>query len=259
MGNSSKKNRIMISLTILILGILVFIIIFLRRIIGLLLLLVPLRLYNQKAKKSSFIEQKKQTNVENIHLETTTANTFKGLIINYLNGLNRYCDFQCGRIPSHRIRNFMYRNIWLIDMAPKTVVYCGAEIRAGYNLTIGEGSIIGDNALLDARQKITIGKNVNFSSRVSIYTEDHDHGDPYFRGNCDSSYRVKIDDRVWIGPNVIILHSVHIGEGAVVAAGSIVTKNVPSFSIVAGIPAKVIGERKRDLRYNFDGSHLPFY
>lgn len=232
----------------------------LRRCMGLVLSWIPLRLFNQKAKK--YITNEHPQKLEDngtTPVKEKKPRTFKTVLLNYLYGFNRYWDFECGRIPSHRIRNFMYRTIWLVKLAPKAVIYWGAEIRAGYNLTIGEGSIIGDNALLDARNTIIIGKNVNFSSRVSIYTEDHDHRDPYFRGNSDVSFRVQIDDRAWIGPNVIILHSVHIGEGAVVAAGSVVTKDVPPFAIVAGIPAKAIGERNHDLRYNFDGTYLPFY
>jgi len=242
----------------LLLAILLLLTFLLRRIIGLLVSLIPLRLYNKKAKR--YITNELQMQEDRItNVEEIKSRTFKSVLLNYLYGFNRYWDFECGRIPSHRIRNFMYRTIWLIELAPKAVVYWGAEIRAGYNLTIGEGSIIGDNALLDARNKIIIGKNVNFSSRVSIYTEHHDHRDPYFRGNSDGSFRVQIDDRAWIGPNVTILHSVHIGEGAIVAAGSVVTKDIPTFAIVAGIPAKVIGERNHDLRYEFDGNYLPFY
>jgi acetyltransferase-like isoleucine patch superfamily enzyme len=231
----------------------------LRRCIGLVLSWIPLRLFNQKAKRYITNEHPQKLEDKGTPVNEKKTRSFKTFLLNYLYGYNRYWDFECGRIPSHRIRNFMYRTIWLVKLAPKAVIYWGAEIRAGYNLTIGEGSIIGDNALLDARNSIIIGKNVNFSSRVSIYTEDHDHRDPYFRGNSDGSFRVQIDDRAWIGPNVIILHSVHIGEGAVVAAGSVVTKDVPPFAIVAGIPAKSIGERNHDLRYNFNGTHLPFY
>lgn len=67
------------------------------------------------------------------------------------------------------------------------------------------------------------------------------------------------DDRAWIGPNTIILHSVHIGEGAVVAAGAVVTKDVEPYTIVAGIPAKKVGDRNRDLKYEFNGKYSPFY
>lgn len=165
---------------------------------------------------------------------------------------------ETGRIPSHHIRNFIYRHLYLVDLAKGAAIYHGAEIRAGINLHIEEGSIIGDNAILDARNGIRIGKNVNFSSGVHIWTEQHDHSDPGFRCLSDITYGVDICDRAWIGPGVTILHSVTIGEGAVVAAGSVVTKDIAPFSIAAGIPAKKIGERNKNLQYSLKGEHLSF-
>lgn len=164
---------------------------------------------------------------------------------------------EVGNVPSHHIRNFIYKNIFRVRMQQNSIIYYGAEIRNHPKLIIGRGSIIGDNAILDARNGIEIGENVNFSSNVSIWTEQHDHRDPLFRCRSDKSFMVRIGNRAWIGPNVIILHSVTIGEGAVVAAGAVVTKDVPPFSLVGGIPAKKIGERNKDLRYQFDGSYSP--
>lgn len=177
----------------------------------------------------------------------------------YIRGYMRYMDFQTGLIPSHHIRNFIYRRIFLVQMEQKAIIYWGAEIRCHGKLKIGKGSIIGDKALLDARNGISIGKNVSFSSNISIYTEQHDHRDPMFRCNSSDAFSVNIGDRAWIGPNAIILHGVHIGEGAVVAAGSVVTKDVPPFTIVAGVPARKIGLRNKNLCYNFDGKPIPFF
>ena len=175
-----------------------------------------------------------------------------------IRGYHRWMMIETGNIPSHHIRNFIYRHLYLVDLASDATVYYGAEIRAGVNLHIGAGSIIGDKVILDARNGIRIGRNVNFSSGVHIWTEQHDHSDPGFRCLSDSSYRVVIGDRVWIGPSVTILHSVTIGEGAVVAAGSVVTKDIAPFSIVAGIPAKKIAERNNNLDYSLHGDHLSF-
>ena len=125
-------------------------------------------------------------------------------------------------------------------------------------LLYGEGSIIGDKAILDAMNGIVIGENVNFSTSVHIWTERHAHTDSYFRCLNDSSYQVTIGDRAWIGPGVTILHSVSIGEGAVVSAGAVITKDVAPYPIVAGIPAKKIGERNRNLRYELNGGHYSF-
>ena len=216
------------------------------------------------------IRLKKQVNKSANKCKINDGNFEKGLsnkykfilkdcIFKYFNGYIRYMIFQVGLIPSHRIRNFIYINIFLIDKAPNSIIYYGAEIRGTYNLHIGKGTIIGDNAILDARAGITIGENVNFSSNVSIWTFQHDYRDPYFACNEEHVGPVTIGNRVWIGPNVIILRNVTIGEGAVVAAGSVVTKNVPPYTLVGGVPAKVIGERNKNLKYVFDGNHLPFY
>lgn len=70
---------------------------------------------------------------------------------------------------------------------------------------------------------------------------------------------VEIGNRVWIGSNVIILPGVHIGEGAVCCAGCVITKDIEPFSVVAGIPARKVGERPKDLRYNFNGKTCRLY
>lgn len=177
----------------------------------------------------------------------------------YCSGLVRYYDLRTGHIPSHHIRDFIYRNVLGVSLGKKSIVYYGAEIRNHRMLKIGSGSIVGDRAILDARNGITIGENVNFSTGVSIWTEQHDYNDVYFKCNSDDSYRVVIGDRAWIGPNVIILHSVTIGEGAVIAAGSVVTKDVEPFTLVAGIPARPIKKRNPDINYVFNGDYVPFY
>lgn len=86
-----------------------------------------------------------------------------------------------------------------------------------------------------------------------------DHRDAFFRCDTQKKTPVKIGNRVWIGPNTLILHSVEIGEGAVIAAGAVVTKSVEPYSIVAGIPAKKIGERNKTLKYEMTGEYVPFY
>lgn len=140
-------------------------------------------------------------------------------------------------------------------IASKVIFHFRTEIRSPWLLHIGQGTIIGDNAILDARQGLTIGRNVNLSSNVSIYTLQHNHRDPDF--HCPDPKRrkmsVEIDDRVWLGSNVIVLPGVHIGEGAVCCAGCVVTKNIEPYSVVAGIPAKKVGERPKVLKYEFDG------
>lgn len=198
-----------------------------------------------------------ENNLQNSNV--INLNKIKQNISRYLSGYLRYFVFQTARIPSHHIRNVIYKKIFLVKMGKNAIIYFGAELRSPYNLKIGTGSIIGDNAILDARNGIEIGENVNFSSNVNIWTEQHDHRDAYFRSKTDNACKVKIDNRAWIGPRTTILPGVIIGEGAVVAAGAVVTKNVEPFTIVAGIPASKIGERNKNLKYTFEGKPFPFY
>lgn len=70
---------------------------------------------------------------------------------------------------------------------------------------------------------------------------------------------VEIGDRAWIGSNVVVLPGVTIGEGAVCCAGCVVTKDVEPYAVVAGIPAKKVGERPRVLTYEFTGKFNRLY
>ena len=171
---------------------------------------------------------------------------------------DRLCLYWIAQIPSHHIRNFFYRYIYLMKLDKNVVIYSGCEIREPQGITIGEGTIIGDNAILDGRAGITIGRHVNFSSNVRIWTLQHDYRDPDFACREEHYGPVRIEDRAWIGPHTIILHDVTIGEGAVVAAGAVVTKDVPPYPVWGGVPARQIGLRPRNLRYKFNGSHAWF-
>lgn len=205
-------------------------------------------------------EHKNKKNNDNVYWdeENKHTNSFRSFIGRYVLGYLRYMDLLTGKIPSHHIRNFLYRNIWKVKLGKNAVIYYGAEIRASYNLFIGKGTIIGDKSVLDARRMIVIGENVNFSSGVSLWTDQHDYNDPYFRCMPNKYGPIFIKDRAWIGPGAIILHNVTIGEGAVVAAGAVVTKDVPPFTLVGGVPAKPIAKRNTDLKYEFEGDYLPF-
>ena len=165
-------------------------------------------------------------------------------------GWQRYMLFQVGLIPFHYIRRFVYRALGA-EVGKNVVFHFRTEIRGIHRLKIGAGTIIGDNALLAAQRGLTIGENVNISSNVSIYSGAHDHRNPYFRSTPATTRPITIGDRVWIGSNAIILTGVNIGEGAVVCAGCVVTKDVEPYAVVAGIPARKVNERPRDLRYEF--------
>lgn len=118
------------------------------------------------------------------------------------------------------------------------------------NISVGTHSVINSYSLLDGRGgKIRIGNNVDIAREVNIWTLEHDPKDDFHRTKGGD---VIIGDYVWIASRATILPNVTIGKGAVIATGAVVTKDVPAMSIVGGIPAKVIGERKSKLLYELN-------
>ena len=150
-----------------------------------------------------------------------------------------------GYFPSARIRKIIYRLVG-IQVGSDSHIYMGAEIRGSKNIYIGEGTSIGHRAILDGRGGLHIGNNVNISTGVWFWTAEHDLNDPWFAIIED---KILVEDYVWIGSRVIILPGVTIGKGAVIASGAVVTNDVQPYAIVGGVPAKKIGERSKDLRY----------
>lgn len=159
-----------------------------------------------------------------------------------------------GSIPSHSIRNFFYKAAG-IRMGRGSTLHMFCRIYDPTHISIGEGTIVGDQVVLDGRSTLRIGNHVDIASRVMIFNSEHDVRADDF-GPIEEE--VVIDDYVFIGPSAIILPGVHIGKGAVVGAGAVVTKDVAPLSIVGGVPAKEIMKRKtRELAYRL-GRHRLF-
>lgn len=151
-----------------------------------------------------------------------------------------------GCIPFHCCRRFFYR-LAGIKIGRGSTIHTKARFYDPRNIKIGEDTIIGEGAVLDGRAELTIGSHVDIASEVMIYNSQHDIESETF-GAEDKP--VKIEDYCFIGPRSIILPGVTVGRGAIVAAGAVVTKDVPPFAIVGGVPAKIIGERKlKSLNY----------
>jgi len=156
------------------------------------------------------------------------------------------CNEITNKIPSHRVRLFFYSRIFQTKIGNDTSLGMHSTLLEAHNISIGNNCAIGQFCYLDGRGSLSIGNNVNIATRTSIYSGTHDHTSPKWEYIKRS---VIIDDNVWIAGNAIILPGVHIGEGAIVGAGSVLISNVPPYQIFGGNPAKKIGERNSKIDY----------
>ncbi|MBP7768631.1 acyltransferase [Candidatus Woesebacteria bacterium] len=167
----------------------------------------------------------------------------------YLEAVTGFLWWCVGFIPSHHIRRFFYR-LFGMSIGSGSTIHMMARIYDPRHIAIGTDTIIGERATLDGRKQLEnseggliIGNHVDIASEVMIWTSQHAINDPHF-GAIEKE--VIVDDYVFIGPRAIILPGVHIGRGAIVAAGAVVTKDVAPLSVVAGIPAKEIAQRETE-------------
>lgn len=110
----------------------------------------------------------------------------------------------------------------------------------GYNIELGENFYANHNLVILDATKVTFGNNVYIGPNCSFYTVNHPLD--YETRNKDLEYakKIKVGNNVWLGGNVVVLPGVTIGDNSVIGAGSVVTKDVPSNSVLVGNPAKVI-------------------
>ncbi len=136
---------------------------------------------------------------------------------------------------------------WVRYIVAKGIIkQCGRNVniqnraRFGYNLVIGDNSGIGENARIGSGT--IIGNNVMMAPDVIICTENHRYLKETYEGIIHKP--VIIEDNVWIGYRAIILPGVRVGKNAIIGAGAVVTKDVPPYAIVGGVPARVLKYRK---------------
>lgn len=159
--------------------------------------------------------------------------------------------------PSQTIRNWALRKMGA-KMTKNVKFYEGISVRNPKGLTIEDGVSIGPKVLLDARCGLTIRKSAVIAYEAIIWTLNHDYNDVNF---CGKGAPVEIGKYAWVCSRSIILPGIIIGEGAVVASGAVVTKDVEPYTIVGGVPARVIGLReKKEYCYGYkretDFNHL---
>lgn len=158
-------------------------------------------------------------------------------------------------IPSQKLRLNFYRHFMKFEISTGSNIFMDAWFDSKTNLKMGKNSVINQKCRLDTRGSITIGDNVSISAEVCILTADHDLKSSNFQTRIRA---VNIEDYVFIGTRATILPGVTLEKGSAVAVGAVVTKSVPPFTIVAGVPAKPIGSRPVELDYSASYPRLFF-
>lgn len=158
------------------------------------------------------------------------------------------------KLPSRHIRKWFYQSLGA--KLGKDCFPCRrVEILLPKGLELGDRVSVGWFAELDARGGIVVDRDTNISSHVKLITGSHDINDPKFTADF---LPIHIGHHCWIGTGATILQGVRIGDGAIIAAGSVVAKNVSPWTVVGGVPAKKIGSRKIVTNYKLGKTPL-FY
>lgn len=176
-----------------------------------------------------------------------TIRVFGGSLLAYL---YNHC---IGKFPSRHLRSvFLFR--YLGSMGSGSAVQLNCRFLNARKVYLGKNNVINFGCLLDGRRyEIKMGNNISIGPEASILTLGHHPQSALF---ADKGGDVVIGNYAWIAYRAIVLPGVTIGEGAIVAAGAVVTKDVAPYTIVAGSPAVKVGDRNRDLSYEL--SFNPF-
>jgi acetyltransferase-like isoleucine patch superfamily enzyme len=163
-----------------------------------------------------------------------------------------YNDF-ITHFPSYIVRHLYLRNVLKIQLGKGSSIHMGCFF-SGRHVSIGKNSVINRNCYIDGREGVAIGENVSISPEAYILSLDHDPDSPNFETIPKPTV---IKDFVWIGVRALILPGIHLPYGCVVGAGAVVTKNPEPYDIVAGVPARKIGVRTKELNYTL--KYFPYF
>lgn len=134
----------------------------------------------------------------------------------------------------------------------------GVKIHSAKKIIVGNNVRIGENSYINGLGGLKIGNNVYMGPQIFMWTNNHNYNTPTslpFDGtstNCP----ITIDDNVWIGARASIIPGVTIGEGAVIAMCSVVTKDVPPCAVVGGNPAKILKYRDKEVYYKLRNKQI---
>ncbi|MFA6005271.1 MAG: acyltransferase [Patescibacteria group bacterium] len=160
------------------------------------------------------------------------------------------CEYLCNEIvsniPSHLFRIFFYKKVAGIKVGKESSIAMHVKFRSPWKIIIEDNCAINQDCYLDGRGGLIIGKNVNISRGTSIHTATHNYNSKDFRY---VEKGVVLEKDVWVASNCIILPGITLEKGSVVGAGSVVTKTVEKYTVVAGNPARERKKRNSKLNY----------
>jgi putative colanic acid biosynthesis acetyltransferase WcaF len=149
--------------------------------------------------------------------------------------------FRCSPRPFHSWRSFLLR-CFGARLGPGCHIYASARIWAPWNLVCASWACIGDDAEVYNPATVFLGEGAVISQRAYLCAASHDYADPGFPLIHGS---IVVGKRAWVAARAIVLMGVTIGEGSVIGAGSVVTKDVPPNTVCAGNPARVVKKIER--------------
>jgi maltose O-acetyltransferase len=173
--------------------------------------------------------------------------TAAGLRLFAVRVVNYLTNHVVAHMPSYALRRVWYERVVGISFGPHSAVHLGCyvwfygpgQVRRE-QVSIGANTRINRGCTLDLREGLVIGDNVSISAESLILTAAGRVGGGR---SVESRRPVVIEDHVWIGMRAIVMPGVRIGRGAVVAAGAVVTADVPPLAVVFGSPARIVGSR----------------
>jgi maltose O-acetyltransferase len=128
-----------------------------------------------------------------------------------------------------------------IEMGTGAIVEAGVFF-FGANVTLGDYCVVNHNCYLDSKDQITIGPRTGVAMGTMLFTSNHEMGDEFKRWGDYTTAPIEIGAGVWLGARVLVMPGVTIGDGCLVGAGSVVTKDLEANAIYAGVPAKKLRE-----------------
>lgn len=163
-------------------------------------------------------------------------------------------------LPGSRVGDMLRLIYWRRLLRNPSIrgVGWGARIFVSSGLTLGKGLILGESSVLEIANSdpVFIGNSVGFARGCYLRSANHRMDDltspPWLQGHISKhldhagrTWSIVIEDNVWVAANCVILTGAHIREGAVLAAGAVVSSEVPPYAVVVGNPARVVGDRRK--------------